>query len=89
MSAVGSRVSEYREYTGTRRRASRACADSIMLSWRSARKPCCGPNTAARVTPGAVARRSTMWRNAPSIEAGLATTPTRRPRSRPDSSRKI
>src|SRR5512140_1186974 len=59
-----------------------------MLSWRSALNPCCGPNTAASLVPGADAARSTTWRNAPSTEAGLATTPTRRPRSAPESNRR-
>src|SRR5262245_34181980 len=55
-----------------------------MFSWRSALNPCCGPKIAPSVTPSAWATRSTTWTNAWSIEAGLATTPTRLPRKRPE-----
>ena len=58
MAAVGSRVSLYSEWIGTPSRGWRACAVSTMLSWTSAWKPCCGPNSAARVAPGASAMRS-------------------------------
>src|SRR5436190_5867495 len=60
-----------------------------MFSWRSASNPCCGPKIAPRVTPSARTSRSTTWTNCWSIEAGLATMPTRLPRRRPDSSSRL
>src|SRR5688572_1363762 len=60
-----------------------------MFSWRSALNPCCGPKMAPRVTPSARTSRSTTWTNCWSIEAGLATMPTRLPRRRPDSSSRL
>ena len=70
------------EYTGTLRRASRSCGDSIMLSWRFERKPCCGPKSAESVTPLSSRRRSAVCWNRASIDAGLQTRPTRRPSTR-------
>jgi hypothetical protein len=87
MSGVGSRVSLYNEYTGTRRPASSACGVSIMLSCTSERKPCWGPKTAATVTSGAAISASTTCVNAPSTDAGFETMPMRRPRSRDEASR--
>src|SRR4051794_3453991 len=60
-----------------------------MFSWRSALNPCCGPKIAPKVTPSARTRRSTTWTNCWSIDAGLATMPTRLPRRRPDSSSRL
>ena len=88
ISAVGSRVSLYREYTGTRRMSSRPWPVSIMFSCTSDRNPCCGPKRAASRTRVSAARRSATWRSSPSIEAGLQTMPTRRPARVPDSSRR-
>src|SRR3954447_2953842 len=59
-----------------------------MLSCTSDRNPCCGPKTAASVAPGSDATRSRMCRKLESIEAGLQTTPTRWPRSAPESTRR-
>src|SRR5215510_6267538 len=60
-----------------------------MFSWRSALNPCCGPKIAPSVTPSAWATRSTTWTNAWSIDAGLATTPTRLPRRRPEARSRV